>query len=198
MKIGIFGGSFNPVHNGHVSVVKYVMKSIDLDKIVIVPVGIPSHRKNDLEDKEERFWMCKLAFRHIDNVDVSDIEVKEQTTSYTYDTLLKLQKLYGKENEYYEIIGEDSYAYFDKWKNYKEILKLSKVIVLQRDGYEGNIISNNIIILNSPFFPYSSTEIRKRLENKEKIDSMVPKVVLDYINQKNLYKIKRKMVDHGE
>lgn len=198
MKIGIFGGSFNPVHNGHVLVVKYVIENINLDKIIIVPVGIPSHRKNDLEDGEERLWMCKLAFKNINNVDVSDIEVKEKKTSYTYDTLLKIKKLYGKENEYYEIIGEDSYAYFDKWKNYKEILKLSKVVVLQRDGYEGNIISENVIILNSPFFPYSSTEIRKRLENKEKINDMVSKDVLNYINQKNLYKIKRKMVNHGE
>ncbi|MGF6905529.1 nicotinate (nicotinamide) nucleotide adenylyltransferase [Fusobacterium sp. PH5-44] len=188
MKIGIFGGSFNPVHNGHVSVVKYVIENINLDKIIIVPVGIPSHRENDLENKDERLHMCKLAFEHMDNVDISDIEVKAEKISYTYDTLLEIQKIYGEYNEYYEIIGEDSYAYFDKWRNYKEILELSKVVVLQRDGYEGDIISDNIIMLDSPFFPYSSTEIRKRLENDDKIDNMVPKDVLDYINQKSLYK----------
>jgi len=187
MKIGIFGGSFNPVHNGHISVVKYVLGKLSLDKILVVPVGIPSHRENNLEDKNARFHMCKLAFEDMENVIISDMEINSKALSYTYDTLLNIMDIYGKDKIYYEIIGEDSYAYFDKWKNYKEILNYSKVVVLEREGYEGDMTNENIIHLNSPYFPYSSTQIRENLKNNLSIENMVPKKVLDYIIKNKLY-----------
>ena len=188
MKIGIFGGSFNPIHNGHILLVKYVLGKLHLDKIIVIPVGIPSHRENNLEDENARFHMCKIAFEDIENVIISDIEINSNGLSYTYDTLVQVIKIYGKSNQYYEIIGEDSYEYFDKWKNYKEILELSKVVVLSREGYDGDMINKNIIYLNNPHFKYSSNEIRENLKNNLTIENMVPKKVLDFIVKNNLYK----------
>lgn len=188
MKIGIFGGSFNPVHLGHQKIVKYILQKMKLDKILVIPVGIPSHRENILESGLHRFHMCQLAFEHLKEVEVLDIEIKKKEPCYTYDTLLEIQNIYGKNQEYFEIIGEDSLAYFDSWKKADEILKLSKLLVLQRESFQ--LVSQNpsILLLNSPTFPVSSTEIRESLQQgKEEIAWLAPKI-LEYIQRHKLYK----------
>lgn len=188
MKIGIYGGSFNPVHWGHINVVKYVLEKLELDKILIIPVGTPSHRADNLVSGELRVKMCQAAFENIDKTEVSDIETKSDTLSYTIDTLKKIRKLYGKENEFYEIIGEDSAYYFDMWKDYLEILELSKVVVLRRKGYTGLLTHPNLLYLDSPFFNVSSTEIRGRLKNSRDISILLPEKVKRIIEEYNLYK----------
>ena len=132
MKIAIYGGSFNPMHIGHEKIVDYVLKNLDMDKIIIIPVGIPSHRENNLEQSDTRLKICKEIFKNNKKVEVSDIEIKSEGKSYTYDTLLKLIKIYGKDNEFFEIIGEDSLKNLKTWKNYKELLNLCKFIVFRR------------------------------------------------------------------
>jgi len=105
MKIAIYGGSFNPMHIGHEKIVDYVLKNLDMDKIIIIPVGIPSHRENNLEQSDTRLKICKEIFKNNKKVEVSDIEIKSEGKSYTYDTLLKLIEIYGKDNEFFEIIN---------------------------------------------------------------------------------------------
>ena len=99
MKIAIYGGSFNPMHIGHEKIVDYVLKNLDMDKIIIIPVGIPSHRENNLEQSNTRLKICREIFKNNKKVEVSDIEIKSEGKSYTYDTLLKLIEIYGKDNE---------------------------------------------------------------------------------------------------
>lgn len=187
MKIGIYGGSFNPFHLGHEKIVHFVLETLKLDKIIIIPVGIPSHRENNLEDSNIRLEICKKVFEDFDKVEVSDIEIKSKEKSYTYDTLLKIMEIYGKENDYYEIIGEDSLNYFHAWKNYEKILELAKIIVLRRkldSTYTNNNILINqkkIIFLENPFYDISSTEIRKKIKNKEDISNLVNEKVKDII-----------------
>lgn len=187
MKIGIFGGSFNPIHLGHQKIIEYVLQQMNLDKILVVPVGKPSHRKNNLAAGEHRFHMCQLAFSHLTEVEVLDIEIRKEDISYTYDTLLDIQCKYGKKHEYFEIIGEDSLAYFYTWKNAKDILQLAKLIVLQREPYELESEDPRIILLNSPSFPISSTEIRNRLKTKKRNISWLNPKVSDYISAHKLY-----------
>lgn len=187
MKIGIYGGSFNPIHRGHIFVVKYVKEFLGLDKILVIPVGVPSHRENNLADSKLRLEMCKVAFEGMEEVEVSDIEILSSELCYTYDTLLKIIEKYG-DNEYFEIIGEDSGAYFHKWKNYKEILDLCKVVVLRREGYATSVENENLIVLDSPKINISSTEIREKIQKGLDISDLVPKKVQEIINKNKIYR----------
>ena len=192
MKIGVFGGSFNPIHNGHIQIVLEAIKILDLDRIIVVPVGVPSHRLDVIEGIH-RCRMCKLAFEDFDVKDkiiISDIEVNSTETSYTYDTLVKLKDVY-KEDEFYEIIGEDSANNFKIWRDYEKILEEAQVTVFKRKGIDLKIDEclkdKMLLILDTPYFEYSSTEIREKIVKKEKIDGLLPKKVIQYITQENLY-----------
>ncbi|WP_297597438.1 nicotinate-nucleotide adenylyltransferase [uncultured Cetobacterium sp.] len=187
MKIGIYGGSFNPIHNGHIYMARFIIKYLNLDKLFIIPVGNPSHRKNVLIDGELRIKMCKEAFKKDSKIEVLSVEVDSKELSYTYDTLIKIISEYPG-NEYFEIIGEDSGEYFHRWKNYKEILKKSKVVILQREGYKTNLKDENIIQVKNPFLNFSSTRVREMVKCNESIDDMVPKGVIELIEKNKLYK----------
>lgn len=181
MKIGIYGGSFNPIHIGHEKIAKLVLKELNLDKLLVIPVGIPSHRENNLKDSFFRYELCKIVFEDIDKIEVSDIEIKKDKISYTYDTLLEIIDIYGSEHEYFEIIGEDSLENFRSWKNYEKILDLCKLVVLKRKNCntkKNEIKHKNIIFLKNSYFDFSSTEIREKLKLKEDISYMVnPKIL---------------------
>ena len=189
MKIAIYGGSFNPMHRGHEQIVEYILKNLDMDKIIIVPVGIPSHRENNLEQSDTRLKICREIFKNNSKIEVSDIEIKSDGKSYTYDTLIKLIEVYGKNNEFFEIIGEDSLKNFKTWKNYKELLKICKLIVFRRNDDEDKEIdkeffkNSNIIILKNEYYNYSSTEIREKVKNGEDISNLVNKNVEKIILQ---------------
>ncbi len=186
-KIGIYGGSFNPIHIGHVEIIKYVMKEMKLDKLIVVPVGYPSHKEQPLLDGEKRIELVQAACRDIPGVDVSNIEVKNKGVSYTYDTLLNLKKTY-KDAIFYEIIGEDSAVYLHKWKDYEKMIEKCKFVVLKRIGYDYQPDHENIIMLESPIFKYSSTEIRELARKKMDIRGMVPEAVREIIEREKIYR----------
>ena len=189
MKIAIYGGSFNPMHIGHEKIVDYVLKNLDMDKIIIIPVGIPSHRENNLEQSNTRLKICREIFKNNKKVEVADIEIKSKGKSYTYDTLLKLIKIYGKDNEFFEIIGEDSLKNLKTWKNYKELLNLCKFIVFRRKDDKNTEIDSeflnnkNIIILENEYYNISSTEIRNKVKNGEDITGLVNEKVKKIIEK---------------
>ncbi|BEO93884.1 nicotinate (nicotinamide) nucleotide adenylyltransferase [Fusobacterium nucleatum] len=189
MKIAIYGGSFNPMHIGHEKIVDYVLKNLDMDKIIIIPVGIPSHRENNLEESDTRLKICREIFKSNEKVEVSDIEIKSERKSYTYDTLLKLIEIYGKDNKFFEIIGEDSLKNLKTWKNYKELLNLCKFIVFRRKDDKNTKIDSeflnnkNIIILENEYYNISSTEIRNKVKNGEDITGLVNEKVKNLIKK---------------
>ncbi len=187
MRIGIYGGSFNPIHKAHISIVKYILDKLQLDKIIIIPVGKASHREDIMVDGKLRKKMCELAFENEEKIVVSDIEVKSKKISYTIDTLRKLISLYGGYNEFYEIVGEDSAYNFSKWKEYNKILELSKVVVFRREGYDGGISHKNIIYLDTPLYDISSTMIREKIQSGESILELVPEKVAKFIETNKLY-----------
>lgn len=189
MRIAIYGGSFNPMHIGHEKIVDYVLNNLNMDKIIIIPVGIPSHRENNLEQSDTRLKICKEIFKENKKIEVSDIEIKSEGKSYTYDTLLKLIDLYGENNEFFEIIGEDSLKSLKTWKNYEELLKICKFIVFRRKDDENIQIdeeflnNKNIIILENEYYNISSTEIRNMVKNNEDISNFVNKKVKKLIEK---------------
>ena len=192
MRIAIYGGSFNPMHIGHEKIVDYVLDNLNIDKIIIIPVGIPSHRENNLEQSDTRLKICKEIFKGNKKIEVSDIEIKSEGKSYTYDTLLKLIDLYGENNEFFEIIGEDSLKSLKTWKNYEELLKICKFIVFRRKDdkniqIDEEFLNNkNIIILENEYYDISSTEIRNMVKNNEDISAFVNKKVKKLIEKEYL------------
>ena len=192
MRIAIYGGSFNPMHIGHEKIVDYVLNNLNMDKIIIIPVGIPSHRENNLEQSDTRLKICKEIFKGNKKIEVSDIEIKSEGKSYTYDTLLKLMDLYGENNEFFEIIGEDSLKSLKTWKNYEELLKICKFIVFRRKDdkniqIDEEFLNNkNIIILENEYYNISSTEIRNMVKNNEDISFFVNKKVKKLIEKEYL------------
>ena len=192
MRIAIYGGSFNPMHIGHEKIVDYVLNNLNMDKIIIIPVGIPSHRENNLEQSDTRLKICKEIFKGNKKIEVSDIEIKSEGKSYTYDTLLKLMDLYGESNEFFEIIGEDSLKSLKTWKNYEELLKICKFIVFRRKDdkniqIDEEFLNNeNIIILENEYYDISSTEIRNMVKNNEDISAFVNKKVKKLIEKEYL------------
>ena len=187
MRIGIYGGSFDPPHYGHKKIAEFVNEKLNLDKLLIVPVGIASHGKNNLTSSADRMKMCEMTFGNIKNVCVSSIEIDMEGVSYTYKTLEAVIKNFGEDNEYFEIIGEDSANYFDKWKEYEKILELSTVVVLKRKGFKNIVNSPKIVTVDNPYFNISSTEIKEKIKNGEDVSDFLDKETEKFIKEKKLY-----------
>lgn len=189
IKIGIFGGSFNPPHNIHRKIALELIKDKQLDKVIFVPTG-DKYNKKDLISVKHRLNMLDLMIKNYKNLEVSDYEVKNDLV-YTYQTLD-----YFKDNnqncEIYFICGSDNLKAFKTWKNYDYILNTFKIIVIRRD--EDNIkdllksINNrNIKVMDKEVFDLSSTYIRDNIMNKKILNPLVDKDVLAYIYKNSLY-----------
>lgn len=132
-KTGIFGGAFNPVHNGHVRLAEEAVKQLKLRRLLIIPTYVSPHKHTDLAPYEDRAEMCRRAFGHIPGVEVSDIEVRLGGTSYSINTVRALKEMYPNE-QFFLLIGGDMLFSFDKWYKYESLLKETKVCAAARDG----------------------------------------------------------------
>ena len=190
--IGLFGGTFDPIHNGHLITVNYLYEKRNLDKLILMPSYI-SPLKMDVKSasSEDRFKMAKLAVQGFSNFEVSDFEIKNGGVSYTIDTLKELKKVY---EEIDLIIGYDNLLIFDKWKNPEQIFELANVVVMKRSvdspGSVMNEFCSKATIINTPIIDISSTEIRERVTGNLPIDKLVPQKVNDYIVKNKLYQPK--------
>jgi nicotinate-nucleotide adenylyltransferase len=176
MRIGIFGGSFNPIHIGHLIIAERVIEMAELDNVIFVPVGLPCHKENKLLDSELRQELILKCIENKKYFEVSDIELRAGKTNYTYDTLLKFREE-NKEDTFVEIIGEDSAEYLHTWKNYKKLVEETEIFVFRRNGSNYKSPHKNIKVLDTPIIEISSTEIRNRLKKGESIAYMVPEKI---------------------
>ncbi len=194
-KIGIFGGTFNPPHIGHINAVEQFNKFFCLDKIFIIPSGISPHKsvKGNV-NSQDRLNMTKLAFP---NYEVLDFEIKKQGISYTYDTLTYLKEQYTNA-KLYLLIGSDMFMTFDLWYKPMEICSLCSIVVLSRGNNDFNSIkaqkdfidlkySTDVKVLNITPIELSSTELRDEINNKIDINYEIPEKVMEYIKEKGLY-----------
>lgn len=192
-KTGIFGGAFNPVHNGHVRLAEEAVKQLKLRKLLIIPTYVSPHKHTELLPYEDRAEMCRRAFGHIPGAEVSDIEVRLGGTSYSINTIRALKELYPDES-FFLLIGGDMLFSFEKWYRYESILKEVKVCAAARDGdsladmmeYANEL--GRIKVLSTQVVEMSSTEVREKAAAGGDISGMVPQGVADYIREKGLYK----------
>lgn len=197
MKIGLYGGTFDPIHVGHLIVMENVLNFMNLDKIIILPSSNPPHKINKQKtDKKLRIEMVRLATADNDRIEVSTFEAKNDDVIYTHQTLNYFKTSYP-EHEFYYIMGEDSFMTIDTWRNYKDILN-DRLIVFTRSNTEPNselvkkvedIKKDNemIYLINNLNINISSTLIRSLVKNEKSIKYLVTDPVYDYIKEHNLY-----------
>lgn len=162
MKIAIFGGSFDPIHNGHVSIIKYAFDYLNLDKLILVPANINPFKKTMPTLGLHRINMLKIATEGIENVEVSDFEIKRKFKSYTIDTISYFKNIY-KNDELFLLIGSDNLAKLAQWKKINEIEKLAKIVIFKRTNNFSkiNLKKFNCLLVNNFIFEGKSTEYKK-------------------------------------
>lgn len=189
MSVGIFGGTFNPIHNGHLLIAEDVREKLNLDKVLFIPAENPPHKKvNNLADSCHRLEMVKLAIKGNPYFSVSDIEIKRGGVSYSIETIKTLKEVYQKGTKFFFIMGADSILEFMEWKEWESLLGLCNFVVVPRPGYEcDESLFKNVVFLQAKMFDISSTEIRKKIEANQSIRYLVPDVVAKYIEGHKLY-----------
>ena len=188
MKIGILGGTFNPIHIGHLILAEEVREKLKLDKVIFVPTYLAPHKDNsDIAPAHARLAMTKLAIKGNGYFLASDIEIKRDGCSYTIDTMKEFKKLYPQD-ELYFIIGSDLLKYLDDWKDLQEIIKMVRFIVATRPGYPLEKIPSHISTIPIRAVDISGFEIRKAIKENKSFRYLVSELVLKYINKKRLYR----------
>lgn len=192
MKIGIFGGSFNPPHKIHLKIAKTLLDKGYVEKIIFVPTGNKYSYKNNLIDSKYRYEMLKIMTKEVKEMEVSDYELKNYVV-YTWDTLEYFRKLY-KDAEIYFICGLDNLSYLDEWYRGIDILTNYKIIAFTRNKYSKEEIlakfidyQNNITVIESKDNNYSATKIREYLKNGLDVANYLDKGVMEYIKNNKLY-----------
>ena len=199
IRIGIYGGTFAPVHKGHVAAAEAFLKQMELDLLYIIPAGIPPHKQIDsADDPAHRLAMCELAFGGMKNVIVSDMEICRAGKSYTVDTLRALS---GEDRRLFLLMGTDMMLTLDEWREPEEIFRLCYPVYIRREQdpiLEKRIVAKNQLYLEkygkiarrlmADAIELSSTEIRERVKRGEPINTLVPTAVADYVERRGLYR----------
>ena len=192
MRIGIFGGSFDPIHKGHLALAKSSIKEIKLDKLFFVPAKISPFKKNkSISSPLNRLKMAHLAVKKIPKCKVSSFELKTPGLSYTFLTLKVFKKIFPKEDLFF-LMGSDALAGFKKWHKWRDILKICSLVVGQRSGEKTVIelpigFEGRVLYLKAKMPKISSTEIRSAFKERQNLFEVCPKEVAQYICKHHLY-----------
>ena len=197
-RLGILGGTFDPIRIGHLEIAKSIYEHLHLEKIIFIPAYIAPHKVGqDFAPAMDRYIMTKLAIEPYPYFTVSDMELKRSGVSYTYDTLVELHKIYP-EHEFFFIIGADSVTGLHTWHRYQEMFELTTFVGAERPGYDNSAIvqavknlgkraEEKIMLLDTPENSISSTSIREKIRKGESLNGLVPQAVEAYILEHKLY-----------
>lgn len=196
-KIGIMGGTFDPIHFGHLMIANEVLSKYNMDKIIFIPSGNPPHKKRTLASSWDRYLMTNIATLSNDKFVVSDIEIKSSEKSYTINTVKKLLGFYN-DTEFYFITGTDALIDLPNWYQTENLFKLCRFIGVSRPGYSmleiekklneiKNQYNGQIELLQVPMLQISSTVIRERIKCGRSVKYLLPEMVEQYIIKNSLY-----------
>ena len=213
MRLGLFGGTFNPIHVGHLRAAVEVLEAFNLDKLLLIPSAYPPHKSADqVANAEDRLEMVRLAIKGVPSLEVSDVELARQGPSYTIETLRYFQDQYGPGSEIHFIVGQDAFSEITTWKSYKELFSTANFIVMTRPGSKLSSIEHFIHAHISDAYQYdpglnqymhpewcgifcvdithidvSASGIRDRIKHGRPIRFLVPDTVEAFIVEKGLY-----------
>lgn len=198
-RIGIMGGTFNPIHQGHLMLAQKAYQQYNLDKVLVIPNKLPAYKEQDeLLDSQQRSRMVQLAIADFPYMEFSDLELTRSGPTYTIDTLQELKQQYPMDQLYF-ILGGDSLVDLHKWRAYQEILTLAVILCARRNNVDGaelerarerllhTIPTAEIHIMDTPMMDISSTEIRDLLQAGDRTPKGIPEAVLRFIQEHHLY-----------
>jgi len=189
LKLGVFGGTFDPIHNGHIRIAELAYSRLRLDKLLFVPNSVPPHKPNVFATPSERFEMVKRAISGNVHFDIEDFEQRNTSFSYTYRTISYLYEKYNKP-ELYFICGADNINQIKNWKKPEIILKYARMAFITRPGYDFDtsyVFGDRAVFLEFPGIDVSSTKVRKRIKQGKNAEDMLPPKVNEFINENYLY-----------
>jgi nicotinate-nucleotide adenylyltransferase len=200
-KVGILGGTFNPIHMGHLIMAEEAYKRHNLSKVIFIPAYIPPHKfVKDLANANQRYQMVKHAINENSNFEVSNLEIKREGKSFTIDTVQEIMHHYGEDSDIFLIMGADSLNELELWKDIKKLSQLCHFVIVNRPGYKTGPSARLVEIIGSDKeldmerlrltiepVGISSTDIRERINDGVEIKNLVPECVEVYIKEHSLY-----------
>ena len=204
MRLGIFGGTFDPIHNGHLIVAEHVRKELDLARVLFIPAGRPWFKaEQDLTDAKHRLEMVRLAITDNPNFEVSEMEILRDGPTYTIDTLVALREEMGGSVDFYLILGVDALNELHRWRRPCEVLDMATVVGVARAGAvsadraalesirEG--ASDEVVLLGGPLVDISAADVRRRMAEGLSVKGLIPQAVEDYTKRHSLYEEKERV-----
>ncbi|HOR86023.1 MAG TPA: nicotinate-nucleotide adenylyltransferase [Bacillota bacterium] len=200
IRIGIMGGTFDPIHYGHLVAAEAARVEFCLEKVVFMPVGRPPHKQQqNITEPEHRYHMTVLATSSNSGFEVSRLEIDKEGLTHTFDTIIDLKRIYGEGTDIYFITGADAVLELPTWHRVKELMALCKFIAVARPGFDNLHLEQkmaeisskynaDIICIEIPLLAISSTDIRNRIKNGRPIKYLLPEAVEMYIKEKGLYR----------
>lgn len=198
MRVGVLGGTFDPVHLGHLAIAEEVRIKLDLDRVIFIPAGQPRLRADEyLTPAIDRLRMVELAIGDNPHFQVCDIEIQRSGPTYTVDTLVELGQRFGPDTSLYFIVGADILGQFHRWKDPEKVLEACHLVVVSRPGHQdddwpewfrgADSVKDKVTQLEIPMVDISGTEIRRRASLGESVRHLVPDLVAEYIQDRKLY-----------
>ncbi len=188
MKIGILGGTFNPIHYGHLILGEQVLGQLKLDRVIFVPTFLPPHKSDkEVISAKHRLMMIQLAVKANKHFAVSDVEMRRKGKSYTVDTLRQIKKKFPSADLFF-ICGSDLVSEIPRWKDVDEIYKLAKFVLAKRPGFGKRLSGESFLKINVAQVDISSSSIRDLVKQGRSILYLTPYVVVKYIEKHKLYR----------
>jgi nicotinate-nucleotide adenylyltransferase len=214
LRLGILGGTFDPIHFGHLRLAEEIREELDLSKVLLMPGAQPPHKDGPLVAPfPDRLEMTRIGAAYSDYLEVSDIEGHRKGPSYSIETIRIIRETYGDQIELFFILGSDAFKEITTWKKYKSLFQITNFVVIERAGVTLdelgtfidsleldfkeksaedyiNLSGNHILFIKTTLIDISSTRIRENIRSGKSINFIVPQKVKEYINKKGLYKKK--------
>lgn len=189
MRIGILGGAFDPIHNGHLALANAVLQKLSLELVIFVPSGISPVQKEGktLTPAKLRLEMVKSAIQGNSEFEVSDVEIQRKGVSYSVDTLIEFRKRFPIPNELFWLVGADWAPFLNQWKDIETIFTLCQMVAVMRPGFQLNKLPSQVVAVEFDALNISSSEIRAAVKQGKNIDCLVPGSVCEIIKRENLY-----------